>query len=84
METEDASGTTTGQERDPRTVAGLDPRTATVHDAVATIAGAESVFARHGIDACCGGDLPLAEAAERHGVELGRLLDDLEATLAAS
>ena len=62
-----------------RTVAGLDPGTATVHDAVAAIPGAQGVFERHGIDACCGGGLPLAEAAEAHDVELGRLLDALEA-----
>ena len=63
-----------------RTVAGLDPETATVHEAVSAIPGAQRVFERHGIDACCGGGLPLVEAAEAHG----RLLDALEAARAAS
>lgn len=33
--------------------------------------------ARFGIDVCCGGELPLAVAAEHHGVDLDRLLDAL-------
>lgn len=78
MGTGDENGTA-GQRRERRTVAGLDPRAATVHDAVSAIRGAREVFERHGIDACCGGELPLARAAELHEVELGRLMDALEA-----
>lgn len=37
------------------------------------------VFHRHGIDACCGGELPVGEAAERHGIDPAELLRELEA-----
>lgn len=37
------------------------------------------VFADAGIDACCGGAAPVAEAAERDGVELRALLEALRA-----
>lgn len=56
----------------------LDPRTTTVHDAIHEIPGAEEVFRRFGLDCCCGGELPVAEAAGRHGVDLDGLLDALE------
>jgi regulator of cell morphogenesis and NO signaling len=36
-----------------------------------------AVFNEYGIDMCCGGDLPLDEAATREGVELSVLLDAL-------
>ena len=36
-----------------------------------------SVFARHNIDSCCGGGLPLAEVAQRHGLDLAILLAEL-------
>jgi iron-sulfur cluster repair protein YtfE (RIC family) len=35
------------------------------------------VFSRNGIDACCGGDKPVAEAARLHNVPLARLLAEL-------
>lgn len=56
----------------------VDPRSTTVHGAVGSIPGARAVFEDFGIDTCCGGELPLAEAAKIHGVELQRLLDALE------
>lgn len=40
-------------------------------------ARALEVFSRHGIDACCGGDKSVAEAARLHEIELGRLLEEL-------
>jgi iron-sulfur cluster repair protein YtfE (RIC family) len=36
------------------------------------------VFATSGIDTCCGGSLPVEEAARRHGIELGVLLSTLD------
>jgi regulator of cell morphogenesis and NO signaling len=35
------------------------------------------VFARYGMDTCCGGALPVREAAARHGVDLDALLQEL-------
>lgn len=55
----------------------LNPTETTVHEAIGALPGAEEVFRRHGLDCCCGGGLPIADAAERHGVELEALLDDL-------
>lgn len=57
---------------------GLDPERTTVHGALRRVAGAEAVFRRHGIDTCCGGELPLAEAAAAHDVDPERLLRELE------
>ena len=37
-----------------------------------------SVFHRHGIDACCGGALPLAEVAKKHRLDFIALLAELE------
>jgi len=56
----------------------MDPERTTVHDAMQRIAGAGEVFRRFGLDTCCGGELPLATAAEHHDVELSRLLEALE------
>lgn len=57
----------------------LEPSTTTVHEVLAEIAGAEEVFRRFGIDTCCGGELPVATAAEHHEVDLDRLLEALRA-----
>lgn len=40
------------------------------------------VFHQYGMDACCGGALPLAEAARRHGLELSEVVAALEAAAA--
>lgn len=42
------------------------------------------VFQRHGVDFCCGGRVPIAEACERHGIPLAALLDDLSAAVAST
>lgn len=55
-----------------------DPGTTTVHEVVRRIPGAREVFLRFGIDTCCGGELPVDEAASLHEVELERLLEALE------
>lgn len=58
----------------------VDPGRTTVHQAMREFSGAEEVFRRFGIDTCCGGELPLAEAAAAHDVDLEQLLDALEGT----
>jgi hypothetical protein len=35
------------------------------------------VFARHGLDACCGGAKPLSLVCERHGLNLDAILAEL-------
>ncbi len=40
------------------------------------------VFARHGIDFCCGGGKPLQEACQQGGLEIETLLQELERELA--
>ncbi len=54
-------------------------RDRTVGDIAARLAGATALFRNHKIDFCCGGDVPLAEAAARGGLDLA----DLEAALGA-
>lgn len=53
----------------------LSPET-TVNEVIRRIPASVVVFSRHGIDACCGGTLSVAEAARRHGVEPDELLDE--------
>lgn len=36
-----------------------------------------AVLHRHGMDACCGGGLAVAEACQRHGVDLENLLKEV-------
>ena len=43
---------------------------------------ATRVFARHGIDYCCGGGVPLAKACERRHLEVEAIVSEIEATLA--
>ena len=40
---------------------------------------AVEVFAQHGLDSCCGGAKPLALVCEKHGLDLGALLEQLRA-----
>jgi iron-sulfur cluster repair protein YtfE (RIC family) len=54
--------------------------TMTVNEAVRLFPATVSVFAAAGIDSCCGGALPIAEAARRHGIEPDQLLRQLEAS----
>lgn len=60
----------------------IDPQSTTVHEAMQEIAGAGDVFRRFGLDTCCGGELPLATAAEHHDVALDRLLRALDGAAA--
>lgn len=41
----------------------------TVGEIAASLAGASAVFRRHRIDFCCGGDVPLDEAAQSRGID---------------
>ena len=56
---------------------GITPATAVgaVHERYPTTG---PVFAAHGIDLCCGGGKTLDFVAKAHGVELGRLLAELQ------
>ncbi len=51
----------------------------TVNDIIARHPATVAVFNAHGIDACCGGAVSVAEAAARDGADLAALLADLEA-----
>ncbi len=49
----------------------------TVNEAVQRVPALLTFFARYGIDSCCGGALPIREAAKRHGLHPETLLDRL-------
>jgi len=43
---------------------------------------ATKVFARHGIDFCCGGGIPLEQACAKRGLDTPRILDEIEEAVA--
>lgn len=45
---------------------------------------ATRVFARHGIDFCCGGKVPLAKVCEKHGLDPQVMIAEIEKEIAAS
>jgi regulator of cell morphogenesis and NO signaling len=49
----------------------------TVNDTVLHFPTTLPVFQSYGIDSCCGGGLPVGEAARRHGVDPAELLEAL-------
>lgn len=49
----------------------------TVGEIAATLAGATAVFRKHKIDFCCGGNVPLDEAARSRGIDPAMLEADL-------
>jgi iron-sulfur cluster repair protein YtfE (RIC family) len=51
--------------------------TQSVNAIVARWPATVSVFKTYGIDACCGGALPLQVVAERHRLDLADLVTDL-------
>jgi regulator of cell morphogenesis and NO signaling len=59
-------------------------RSATVNEILAQHPATVSVFNAFGIDACCGGDAELAEAASRDGADLNALLAALESAARAA
>ena len=58
--------------------------TRTLADIAANLPGATAVFRRAKLDFCCGGEVPLAEAAAAKGLELAVLESDLAAVAARS
>ena len=50
----------------------------TINDLIARYPETVAVFNRLGIDACCGGDATVEEAARRDGVDVVTLLAELE------
>jgi regulator of cell morphogenesis and NO signaling len=53
------------------------PRALTVNATIALFPETVEVFNRFGIDACCGGAVPLDEAAQRDGADADALYDAL-------
>ncbi len=66
----------------PSTTPAVDV-TMTVKDLVDREPRVRDVFARFGMDTCCGATVPIAEAAVRHGIALDALVAALAAALAA-
>ena len=58
--------------------------TTTVNDVIQMYPESVGVFNELGIDACCGGDASLAEAASRDGVDLESLRARLAAIIPSS
>jgi iron-sulfur cluster repair protein YtfE (RIC family) len=67
--------------RDRANTTAIDTQT-TVNEVIRMYPDSVSVFNQMGIDACCGGDASLAEAARRDGVDLESLLARLDAVVA--
>jgi regulator of cell morphogenesis and NO signaling len=61
----------------------LDTNTTTIREIVADDFRAASVFQRHRIDFCCGGDRPIGEACREKGVDQRTLVAELEAVTAS-
>ena len=59
----------------------IDP-TLTLNEITVRHPIALAVLRDHGLDTCCGGALPLAEAARRHGIDPIALLEKLERAVA--
>ena len=52
----------------------------TVNEVIRLYPATAATFSAFGIDSCCGGALPVAEAAKRHGVNIEILLAALSST----
>jgi regulator of cell morphogenesis and NO signaling len=48
-----------------------------VNETIRRYPAAVELFNRYGIDACCGGDAPVREAAERDGADADALIAEL-------
>ncbi|HEX7049530.1 MAG TPA: DUF542 domain-containing protein [Longimicrobiales bacterium] len=59
----------------------IDPQRMTVNEAIGRFPATVAVFNRFGIDACCGGAVPIADAARRDGADPDRLAEALEAAI---
>ena len=62
-------------------VAAVSP-TMTVAEIVAHYPATAPVFARHGVDLCCGGAKTLTVVSAAHGIPLDRLLQELSSAAA--
>lgn len=60
----------------------IDPRS-TVNDIIARYPSTVAVFNAFGIDSCCGGALPVTEAAARHKIPLNALRSALASAIGA-
>ena len=60
----------------------IDP-SVTVRETMARHPEMKIVFARFGVDTCCGSGVPIIDAAHRDGADLDELLRALRDTLAA-
>jgi iron-sulfur cluster repair protein YtfE (RIC family) len=49
----------------------------TINAAIQQYPSVIRVFTAAGLDTCCGGALPIAEAAKKHGIDVNKLLDDV-------
>lgn len=58
----------------------IDP-TFTVNEVIERYPEALPVFARFGLDSCCGGARPLGEVALRHGLDVDDLIAAVEAVV---
>lgn len=58
----------------------MDVADRTLHEIASRVPGARDVLLAHGLDLCCGGDLPLRDAARLHALDLEALLAELPAT----
>lgn len=65
--------TATRHDTDPDPDSGISPEM-TVNEVIQRVPEALAVFSEFGIDACCGGSLPLAEVAERHRIEYAAIV----------
>lgn len=59
----------------------IDPRSMTVNEAIRRFPGTVAVFNQFRIDACCGGAVPIVEAAQRDGADPDRLIEALDAAV---
>lgn len=55
-----------------------------VNDLLRAAPAAGAIFSRFGVDTCCGGALPLSEAARQAGAPLDKLVAELSGVLATA